>query len=516
VAVVSALLVGCIFGGGESIEEGPRLSVAIGRPFSIDPVALKDRAGNLVARQVFEPLVRFDPNTSTLQPGLAQSWEVLDGGARFVFHIRGGARFHNGRDVTAEDIRYSLSRLARKSTVSETAFLLDSVAGFEAVNVTEEAKELAGVTAVDASTVEIRLSAPWVDFPYVLTSPATAPVPKAEFEANPGAYTERPIGNGPYQLAAPIRAGRPINLRRFIGYRGESPQIRTISFLVYDQTDAAWRDFEEGSVDVAEAPPGRLPFAEAKYGSAGFTPHAAALYIAFNLRNPKFADARFRRAISLAINREPISRSIYADALTPAHGLVPPGIPGGGDPACGPACTRNLEEAKTLLQAVFPGGVPEIAYDFPSGVADEDLATSIQSSLAEAGIKLTPRPRERELHAFLDLLQSRQHEMFRLAWPAEYPLADWFLTPLFRSASPDNHSSYAVAAIDSALSKARATQDPAQRQALYREVERKVLEEMAVIPVGFFRNHHVAGKRVTGFYVDSLGAFEVRRLQVAP
>jgi peptide/nickel transport system substrate-binding protein len=105
--------------------------------------------------------------------------------------------------------------------------------------------------------------------------------------------------------------------------------------------------------------------------------------------------------------------------------------------------------------------------------------------------------------------------MFRLAWPAEYPLADWFLSPLFRSASPDNHMSYAVGAVDESLAKARGTPDPAQRQALYREVERRVLGEMAVIPVGFFRNHHVAGKRVRGFYVDSLGGFEVRRLQVA-
>jgi oligopeptide transport system substrate-binding protein len=514
--MTAALLAGCLFGSGTSEQQvGPLIQIGIARPFSLDPVALRDRGGILVARQIFEPLVRFDPNTSTLLPGLARSWDVLDGGARFVFHLRKGARFHNNRLVNAEDVRFALNRLARKSTASETAFLLDAVAGFEQTNVSGEANELAGLKAIDDLTLEVKLTAPWFDFPYVLTSPATSPIPKAEFEANPAAFTEKPIGNGPYQMAAPFRAGMPIRLKRFIGYTGTKVRVRSITFLMYDQPDAAWRDFQEGSIDIAEAPPGRIAFAEAKYGSAGFTPLAAGLYMAFNLRNAKFADVRFRKAVSLSINREPISRSIYADALTPAHGLVPPGIPGGGDPVCGADCTRNVEEAKGLLKATFPkGDVPEVAYDFPAGVADEALAGSLQASLAEAGIKVTPRPRERELHAFLDLLQSRQQEMFRLAWVAEYPLEDWFLSPLFRSGSPDNHTSYGVADIDSSLAKARATPEFGQRQGLYTEIERKVVGDMSVIPIGFFRNHQAAGSRVRGFYVDSLGGFDVSRLAV--
>jgi oligopeptide transport system substrate-binding protein len=515
--LAATLLTGCpLFGTRPSDEqEGPLLQIAIPRPFSLDPVALRDRAGILIARQIYEPLVRFDPNTSTLLPGLASSWDVLDGGSRYVFHLRPGARFHNNRAVTGEDVRFALSRLARKSTASETAFLLDSVAGFEQANVTGEANELSGVKAIDDRTVEIKLSAPWFDFPYILTSPATSPVPKSEFEANPAGFGERPIGNGPYQMAAPFRAGMPIRLKRFIGYRGPKVRVRSITFIVYDQPEAAWRDFEERKVDVAEAPPGRIAFAEAKYGSAGFTPLAAGLYMAFNLRNSKFGDIRFRKAVSLSINREPISRSIYADALTPAHGLVPPGIPGGGDPVCGADCTRNVEGAKGLLNAMFPkGDVPEVAYDFPAGVADEALAGSLQASLSEAGIKVTPRPRERELHAFLDLLQSRQQEMFRLAWVAEYPLEDWFISPLFKSGSTDNHTSYGNADIDSRIAKARATPDFGQRQAQYTEIEKKVVADLTVIPIGFFRNHQVAGSRVRDFYVDSLGGFDVSRLAV--
>lgn len=513
-ALAAGLFTACVFGPRQP-DDRDALSVAVGRPFSVDPVSLRDQAGILIARQLYEPLVRVDPESSALIPGLARSWEVLDGGTRFLFRLTPEAKFHTGRDVKAEDVRFSLNRLARKSTVSETAFLLDSIVGFEAVNVTGDSQELAGVSVVDDLTLEIRLAAPWFDFPYVLSNPATSPVPKSDLEANPAGFAERPIGNGPYQLTGPIRSGQDITVRRFSGYRGPRAAVSGVRFLLYDNEDSAWGDFEDGRIDIARAPTGRIALAEAKYGSAGFSPLAAGLYIAFNLRNDKFSDPRLRRAISLAINRETISRSIYAGALVSAHGIVPPGVPGGGQPVCGPNCTRNAADAATLLAEEHPGGgAPEVFYDFPAGVADEAVAGSLQANLGEVGIKLTPRPRERELHAFLDLLQTRQHEMFRLAWPAEYPLADWFLNPLFRSGSPDNHTGFASKEIDGLLATARATQDPSQRMAMYADIERRVIADLSVVPIGFFQNHYVAGERVEGFYADALGGFDIGRFQL--
>lgn len=508
VAAGALLASGCLAGGREPSSD--QISVAVRRPSSLDPVKLRDSSGILIARQLLGPLAGFDPGSSQLRPGAAR-WETHDAGARYVFHLSPQSRFHNGRKVGAEDARFALNRLARKETGSEAAFLLESVAGFDRVNITGEIAELEGIHTIDEDSFEIRLDAPWVDFPYVLTHPSTAPIPRAEYETDPAGFEKRPAGSGPYRLIEPLAEGRDVVVRAAAAAR-RGVKIGTVRFVLYDRAEDAWRDFEKGRVDIAEAPPGKVEFASAKYAKDGLLPVAAGIYLGFNLRNPKLSDLRLRQAISLAIDREAIAHSVYGDALVAAPGIIPPGIPGRSETACGRNCERNLRRAKALVAEVFPGGgAPSIAYDYPSGGADEAAAEALKANLSEIGITLELRPREAELAAFFDLISTGGHEVFRLAWPAEYPLADWFLYPLFSSGSPDNHTGYAVPEVDELLNRARSTLDRSSRLALYRQVERRVLADMAVVPLGFFRSRFVAGERIRGFYTDRLGGFEVAR-----
>ncbi|MGH2811150.1 MAG: ABC transporter substrate-binding protein [Actinomycetota bacterium] len=512
VALAAILLTACPARSGA--PDG-RVRIALRPPSALDPVFIRDTSGLLVAAQIFEPLVRVDPRTGGLKPALASSWKVLDGGRRFRFRIRKGAKFHDGKPVTAEDVRFSLNRLARKATGSDAGFLLDSVAGFEKVNVTGEAPDLEGVAAINSRTLEITLGAPWHDFLYVLTNLATAPVPKADAEPDPKGIGARPVGSGPYRLKNTFRRGSDLTLERFDGYAGVQPRTDTVELQVFERPEAAWRAFDDlRSVDVTQVPPERIEVAEAKYGAAGFSPLAAGLYLSFNLANPKFADPRLREAVSLAIDREAISRLVYAGSIVPADGIVPAGVPGRRDQVCGNLCGQNQSRARRLIDRAFPDGPPALAYDYPAGVADEGVAQSLKTSLREVGVRVRLRPRERELHAFLDLLSAGGHEMFRVAWPAEYPLADWFLNPLFRSGSPDNHIAFASPKIDELLAGARAEKDPQRRVRLYRQIEAAMMKQVVLIPIGFFRNRYAASPRVGGFYVDSVGVFEVGSLEL--
>lgn len=509
VALAAVMSGGCSRGAEPPAAER-ELRIAMRRPSSVDPVALRDASGIFIARQVFRPLTSFDPPTSDIRPGAA-SWEALDGGTRFIFHLKGGNSFGGGREVNAEDVRFALNRLARKTTGSEAAFLLDAVAGFNRVNLTGEVPELDGIRTIDARTLEVRLSAAWFDFPYVLGHPSTAPVPKEEFEANPAGFVQQPIGSGAYKLAGGLEQGKDALLVA-VAPRGEQPRL--VKILFYERADDAWRDFQAGVVDIAEVPPGKVGLARGKYGESGLSPMAAAIFLGFNLRNPKLQDVRVRQAISLAIDREQIARSIYGDAVVPARGLIPEGIPGRSEAACGNNCTRDIRRAKQLVKAVFGDAPVSIAYDYPAGPTEEAMAKSLKSSLAEVGIPLELRPRGQELTSFFDVIQSGSHEIYRLAWPAEYPAADWFLNPLFRSNSLDNHSGYAAPEVDDLLNRARATAARRDRLALYRVAEKRVLADMVVVPVGFFLNRFVASKRVEGFYADRLGGFELSRLEI--
>ena len=494
------------FGRGEDERPGSDMRVAILQPASLDPVRIRDAAGNLIARQVFAPLASFDPATNRLIPGAAD-WETHDGGGRFIFRLRDGLRFHNGRPVRAADVVFSLNRLAAKATGSDLAFLLSEVLGFEHVNQLGTASELEGVRAMDDSTVEIRLRAGWIDFPYVLTHPATAPVPMEEFLADPEGFRKKPIGAGPYAFTGPVEQGGDVFLES-TSHTSTDLKIKKVSFLVYSSTFAAFRDFERQEVDVAEVPvdgPRSLATFE---GTAGFKPVAAMLHAGFNLKHPKFENVRFREAISLAIDRANLAQIGYFNTLSPASGLVPKGLPGGGG-ACGDRCEQDVDRARVLIGEAFGGPAPSLTFDFPKSNRDEAAAELLSDALNQIGISVELRGHE--LTDYVGLLGSDSIEMFRLGWVAEYPLADWFMAPLFRSDSPDNRSGYGSQEVDGLISQARLEPDQATRDRLYRELEARLMVDMPVVPLGQFESRYAAGD-VGGFYVDTLGTFEVRRM----
>lgn len=512
-AATGLLLASCT--SGPAPAPGPlrdELRIAVRRPSILDPAALRDAAGVLIAGQVFEPLLGFDPGTLQLEPRLAESWEVHDGATRFTFRLRAGATFHGGEAVTPEDVRFSWNRLARKQTASELAFLLEPVAGFDAVR-RGAAGELEGVRALDEHTIEVRLSFPWADFPYVLTHPATAALSRERLETDGDGFAAQPAGSGPYELAAPLEEGRDILLRRFPGYHGGAPAVARVRFLVYEQPAAAWRDLEAGLVDIAEVPPGAISSAATRYGGAGFSPAAAGVYLGLNLASPGLQDRRLRQAVSLAVDREGIARAVYDEAVVPATGIVPVGLLGRNELACGAMCRREPARARDLLGEAFgDAGPPRVAYDYPSGAPEEAVARTLQANLADVGIELELRPRD--LPGFLAEMKAGRTEMFRLGWAAEYPLADWFLAPLFAAGSSDNQTGYADADVDELIGRARAEPDRDARLRLYREIEARVLRDMPVVPLGFFRNHLVALDRVQGFYADPLGTFQVARFRL--
>lgn len=499
----------CTTGGDGGTQE---LRLGVVQPGSFDPVRAGDTASALIARQVFGMLVTFDPRTNRARPGAA-TWQVHDGGTRFVFSLKRGTKFHNGRAVTAADAVFSLNRLAQKATASDLSFLLEHVVGFDSVNKLGTAGELEGVRALDESTIEIRLSTPWIDFPYVLTHPATAPIPRDEFLADPEAFKSKPLGSGAYAFAAPIAPGGNVRLEAIEKSRTKGPAIKRATFLVYPQVSAAFRDFERGSVDFAEVPAGGPRSLAGYRGTAGFAPIAAMLHVAFNLRSPKLADIRFREAISVALDIDSLRQSIYSGILLPEAGLIPRGLPGRGATACGSRCELDLPRAKRLVSEVFAGQAPpEIFYDFPEGERDRAAAEAIRENLGAIGVPVGLRGHD--LPAYVELLRAGGQDMFRLGWVAEFPHPDWFISPLFRTGAPDNTFGYSVAQVDELIARVRLEQEQSQKDRLYGELEARIMADMPVAPLGQFQSHY-AVRDLRGFYVDVLGTFDLKDMDAS-
>jgi oligopeptide transport system substrate-binding protein len=482
------------------------------QPGSLDPVRITDSASALIAKQVFSPLASFNSKTNRLTHGIA-TWEIHDGGTRFTFTLRKGVKFHSGRNVTAADVVFSLNRLAAKGTGSDLSFLLENVVGFDQVNKLGSVGELEGVRQIDESSIEIRTSTPWVEFPFVLTHPATAPIPRDEYLADTEGFKTKPIGSGPYAFSAPSTQGGNIRLAATEGSTSKRPAIKGAAVLAYPRVSAAFRDFERGSIDLAEVPPGGSRSLSAYRNSPGFVPLAAMLHLGFSLRSPKLVEPRLREAISLAIDRSTLRQVVYSDTLVPATGLIPLGLPGRNPAPCGNRCEFDLPRAKRLIAEIYGGQQsPEILYDFPEGDRDRGAAEVIKENLAAIGIPIALR--SHELPAYVELLRNGGQELFRLGWIAEFPATDWFVSPLFRTGSPDNTTGFSVAEVDDLIGRAKSEGDQAVRDGLYRQIEARVMADMPVTPLGQFQSHY-AVRNMQSFYVDSLGTFDLSQIDAS-
>jgi ABC-type oligopeptide transport system substrate-binding subunit len=226
-----------------------------------------------------------------------------------------------------------------------------------------------------------------------------------------------------------------------------------------------------------------------------------------NLKSPHLSDARLRKAIALAIDRERIVRDVYKDTVKLATGLVSDGLPGKATDACGEVCQHDVARAKALVTEAFPnGGVPEVAIDHDDDATQAAVAASIKADLDAAGIPTALRSHPFDQYG--QFIVSGQQELFRLGWIADFPSPDAFLAPLFSSTSADNVTGLSVPEVDDALKAARAEADPAKQQSFYREAERRVLSQYVVVPVAQLESRLAVVKRVQSFTLSPLGTFD--------
>jgi peptide/nickel transport system substrate-binding protein/oligopeptide transport system substrate-binding protein len=494
------------------VTKGGTFSYYISEPAFIDPVNLQESEGTQVGQAIFDSLVAFDPVTSEIVPAAAESWEPNEDATVWTFNLREGAKFHNGRDVTAQDFKYAWERICNPANESEIYYHLASVVGYDEMQ-SETASELAGVKVIDETTLEVTLKEAFADFEYVVGHPALAPVPQEEVEKDPAAWADMPIGNGPFQMVSPWAHDQGIQVERFEDYYGTAPNIDGIDFKILADEDTAWLEFQAGNIDFTTIPSGQIGSTVEEYGESpdGYTVNPgeqtslgtelAVYYLVVNNADPIMKDQEVREAISLAINRQAICDKIFEGTRVPATGIVPEGIVGFQDNAWASA-DYDVEAAKALLEGKT---IPKINLEFNSGSGHEDIIQLVQADLKAVGIdsELVGT----EWAAYLDKLDARNYSIGRLGWLADYPIMDNFLFPLFTTGSGDNKSGYSNAEVDSKLAEARTTTDSDARVGLYQDVEKTIGETTPVIPLMFYRHHHVASERVNDGVYSPNGLF---------
>ena len=474
-------------------------------PSTLDPLRVSDTYGRSVAEQIFDGLVQYD-QTLTVMPALARYWKASRDGLVWTFTLRQGVRFHHGRELTSEDVVFSLTRLLDpKVPFGATDF-------FSTIRGAREYREgrtpgVTGLRALDRYTVEVSLTEALTPFVSLLAMGHTKIVPKDIVEQQGAAFGMQPVGTGAFRFARWDR-GKEIVLTANLEYYGGAPRLARVVFRIFpgETSDLMCQEFEQGHIEESPVPPlCRSKINDPRYQFVR-RPTFSVRFYGLNTRFRPLHDVRVRQAIAHAVDREGILQQIFADRFQPAPGIFPPGMPGYTKQVKGtayaPARSREL-----LRIAGYPDGrgIPPIPIwsSVKSPRIERELDT-VKTQLAAVGIR-TEVKYETDWPTFSRLLAEGKLPMFLYAWHADAPDPDSFLFPLFYSRSARNVTGYASPAVDQLLIQARREPDYARRIELYKRIEPILVEEAPVVPVWHYDFERLFQGYVRSVEVSGLG-----------
>ncbi|WP_329363364.1 ABC transporter substrate-binding protein [Streptomyces sp. NBC_00669] len=513
-AAVSACGGGGTQAGGATADGG---SYSIGVPTWYIAHLTPGRAGfSGVADAIWTPLTQVDRSGKVVD-AVARSVRSTDQ-RHWTITLKSRWKFQNGEPVTAQSFADSWNAAAYAPNTMANGYLFAGIEGYAALNPPDgkpTTDKLSGVRVTGTDTLEVTLTRPLSTFPYVLAGTAFAPMPKAAFK-NLAGYDRLPIGNGPYQVAAPGLApgGQQITLKRFDGYPGAKGHAAQITVKTY-QTDAtAFTSFRSGAVDIATAGGNDLSTASRTYAAQLVTsPTAAVEYLGFPLWDRRFADLRVRQAFSLAIDRKAIVGSLLQGHAQPAEGIAPDVIAGGGGTDCA-ACGYDPARARQLLAAAggWHGSLTLWTKQEPeSQTVLEAIVNQLRTNLGITSISLKVQPTDQ---IYPNLLAHKTTGPFLLYMGAAYPNIYSQDDQLFGSSSGTNVTGYKSAGFDALMDKAAGATTTADGLRFARQAGRTAMADLPLAPLYYPVSGAVHAKRLSGVRLGYLGDVDLSSVTV--
>lgn len=455
-------------------------------PPTLDPHEAGDVTSAGVLVEVFSGLVTL--NTSLqVAPDLAERWDVSEDGLTYTFHLRSNARFHDGKPVTAEDVKFSFERATDTETQSpEVSAYLDDIVGV-LPKLAGQADEVTGVRVIDAQTIEITIDAPKPYFLAKLTYPTSFVLDRENLAAEGDDWVFKPNGTGPFKLAE-YRVGQIIVLERNEHYYRGPALLDRVELIL--SGGSAMAMYENGEIDITGVGLSELdrvtnPLEPLNAEVVVAPPGFSLAYIGFNLSEPPFDDVDFRRALAYAIDKETIATRVLAELVYPATGILPPDFPGYNPEVQAPGFDPELAQ-ELLTQSKYGDNPPRIVVTIPGtgGSAGLDLEAILKMWEDTLGLRVELQQVETATY-WDDLNDGRLQAFAGLGWQADYPDPQDFLDILFHSESQLNQSGYSNAEVDRLLEEARVEQDWPTRMALYNEAEQIIVDEVPWIMLWF-------------------------------
>ncbi len=480
-AVFTGLL--CLFPVGCSKISGPKtvspsfLHLALSEdPSTLDPALITDVVGGAISAKLFDGLVAFD-SKGNVRPCIAESWEILDDGKTYVFHLRKRVFFHHGREVVSDDVRKSFQRVLDLETSSARRWVLDKILGAKSYRGEVLSGPLEGIETPDTWTVRIRLESPYAPFLSLLAMPNAVVIPAEEAARLGKGFGQHPVGTGPFMLAAWERDKRLV-LKKNPSYFAGVALVEGVEYRIIPEPWAALTEFKQGNLDWVAVPQGNLEqflsdpsLGSRLRGNAGLNTY----YLGLNCAKPPLNRPKVRKALAMAIDREKMARVLMKQGAIPAIGPVPPALD--GKLASIPSIPYDPPLARRWLREEGAADLHLTLYQ-ASSLDTLEMMEVVQSYLSRVGV--TVEIVQREWSSFKEAVIRGTPDMFFLSWWADYPDAENFLFPNFFSTNAGaggNKSRFADPMVDEMIVAANRQTDKVARDALHRRCVQRLVDQ---------------------------------------
>src|SRR4030095_13834640 len=520
---------------------------------SLDPVRVGDVVSAHVSHQIYDLLVDLDSNLH-LKPMLATRWDISPDGLTYTFHLRKGVYFHDnkcfpggkGRELVAEDVRYSFNRILDTRTGSVGFdYYKNYVEGAKEFaneitkSITEKRepkiKNVSGFSVTDDSTFIIKLTKPFGPFIYYVTLGFAYIVPKEAVDTYGQDFFQNPVGTGPF-IFDNWTPDLEINMHKNLNYWDKDefgnsiPYLDKVKFRFIKDISQQLLEFKNGNIDDCYRIPNELTRSIINEDNT-LTPEyskfvlqrknaLADQYYGFLTNGKIFNDPKVRQAFNYAIDREKIIKYVLQGSGTPdVHGIVPPSMPN-YDVKNIKGYSFDLPKAKQLMsEAGYPGGkgFPEVTLNINEGGGRNiQVMEAIQNMLKELGINIKIQTLQFAQH--LDNIDAGRSDFYRLGWIADYPDPENFLNLLYgknvpddnREKSPINSFRYKNPKFDELFEQALKISDINERNRIYQQAEQIAVDEAPLLFIFYDIDYRLIQSYVKGYALDPMHRVNMR------
>lgn len=462
---------------------------------SLDPHQGKETPAVTVTCQIFDTLTTVDPTTGEVKPQIAESWEQT-GDTSYVFHIRKGIKFHNGSELKAADVKFSLDRAIASASVS---YIVDFI------------KE---VNVKDDYTVEIILHSPYAPALRNLAVPFAAIVCKDLVEKDEEGFKLHPVGSGPYKFVE-WKPGDTVKLDAFDDYMDGKPATPHLVMKVIPETSQRLIALETGDVDIAYD----LGVNDVKRARDSKdvvileAPSLSCWYISMNMNKKPFDDPRVREAINYAIDRDLIVETIMSGNGQPADAIIAPAVfgyyPSG-------VYEYNPDKARELLKEAGHGDGFKATLWVNDNQARIEICQAVQAMLLDVGIDTSVEVME--FGSFIQKTTAGEHDMAFFGWTTSTRDADYTYYSLEHSTkqgASGNRSFIHDPEVDKLVEAGRTTSDSETRKGIYKELALLLKKLNNNAPIYYSTINVGTRKGVEGFVIDPVGYHELNAVRMA-